>query len=605
MAESAIAFYHPQNQHAEWLKDALKNLQKNEAIAYQLIDSRAQLLASFQAKMPIIGQCAAAILIRQLAPLLVNKWDEPPVLQINGAPKDGHIICLLGGHHGGNHLAQKFAKLWQMQAITTSATDKIGFSPDNPPENWRLRNGGQSKNLSVKLLKGEVIYIFANPDNLLEEWQKQMGAFSNDVAIKITDNPNDADMIISPFLHYQGSDMNSGKLQICPPMLALGVGAIRDCDFHRLEQLIFSKLNEANLAPESIYGLASATVKMNESALHQIAQKYGWQLRFFEAETLSKIDIPNPSEIVRTEIGTPSVAEASAFCLADINGKAELLLEKQKNTDATCAVAWNYQCFTDCDTGIKAGYLTVLGLGPGDNDFRLPAATAKLACAETIIGYGLYLDFIRDEFPHANYVALPLGAEAERAKTALEYAMNGHETVLVASGDPGIYALATLAFEEAAKLEAPPMIEIIPGLTAMQMLAARAGAPMGHDFCAISLSDLLTPIEAIRKRVEAAAQGDFVISFYNPQSKTRRSLLNEAIEILRAHRPKNTPVIVGRQLARADEHITITPLGEFDCEQVDMFCLVMIGSSETKMFGKNHCFTPRGYHGKTNKGDMR
>ncbi|MDF1751114.1 MAG: precorrin-3B C(17)-methyltransferase, partial [Alphaproteobacteria bacterium] len=170
------------------------------------------------------------------------------------------------------------------------------------------------------------------------------------------------------------------------------------------------------------------------------------------------------------------------------------------------------------------------------------------------------------------------------------------------SGDPGIYALATLVFELLADTEDRALkavdVEVVPGISAFQLAAARLGAPMGHDFCLISLSDLLTPVAAIRQRLAAAAQGDFVTAFYNPQSKRRRTLLPEAREVFLAQRPPTTPVALCRQLGRPEESIIVTTLQDFDPSIVDMFTLVVIGSSTTRSFdhaGIPRAFTPRGY----------
>ncbi len=586
---NVVAFYNPQQEYPDWLQSCPKQ--------YRLISQHHELLESFQLGMPIIGLCAAAILIRQLAPILNDKWHEPPILIIHGQPKQGFILCLLGGHHGGNHLAKIFATLWQLQPLITTATDKFGFSPDNPPENWKIRNHTHGKNLSLKLLRQQKITVFAQSENLHQHLFPKDWLDTPTSPIVKSYDPVLADLWVSPFTNLDPNH-NHQPFQLCPPMVYLGVGAIQNCSFAKLEDLVMTSLSKANLALESVIAVASVNAKQNELALHQLTQKYHWHLRFFPETDLAEITVPNPSRIVEAEIGTPSVAEAAALLLAGTN--ATLILEKQKNTDATCAIALSQQIIAPADfIGIQAGFLSIIGLGPGDNAYRLPAATTRLARAQTIIGYGLYVDFIRNEFPQANYVTLPLGAEKKRAQTALEYSMNGQDTVLVASGDPGIYALASLVFEQAKTLKDPPIIEVIPGLTAMQMLAARVGAPMGHDFCAISLSDLLTPIKTIQTRIIAAAQSDFVIAFYNPQSETRRILLAEAINILRQYRPDNTPVIVGRQLARPNETISITPLCDFNSNEVDMFCLVMVGASNTEMFGKTHCFTPRGYTQKT------
>jgi len=235
-------------------------------------------------------------------------------------------------------------------------------------------------------------------------------------------------------------------------------------------------------------------------------------------------------------------------------------------------------------------------------------AKAILA-SDAVVGYQLYLDLVADLIGDRETFDSQLGAEADRAAKALELASEGRTVALVCSGDPGIYALATLVFEliEASVDRAlrGVDVEVVPGISAFQLAAARLGAPMGHDFCLISLSDLLTPVGAIRKRLKAAAEGDFVTAFYNPQSKRRRTLLPEAKRVFLEQRPGETPVAICRQLGRPEEDITVTTLDAFDTEMVDMFTLVVIGGSETRAFdhaGTPRAFTPRGYAGKLQKG---
>ncbi|MEP6147704.1 MAG: precorrin-3B C(17)-methyltransferase, partial [Nisaea sp.] len=191
--------------------------------------------------------------------------------------------------------------------------------------------------------------------------------------------------------------------------------------------------------------------------------------------------------------------------------------------------------------------------------------------------------------------------EEKRAAYALDLAAEGKSVVLVSSGDIGIYAMATLVYELLDKADRKDWerlhVWVTPGISALQACAARIGAPLGHDFCTISLSDLLTPWEAIQQRVKAAAEGDFVISFYNPVSMRRRTQLAYARDVLLQHRPPETPVILGRSLGREEEKITVTTLKDLSVDQVDMLTLVMVGSSETRFNGK-HVYTPRGYAGK-------
>jgi cobalt-precorrin 5A hydrolase/precorrin-3B C17-methyltransferase len=230
-----------------------------------------------------------------------------------------------------------------------------------------------------------------------------------------------------------------------------------------------------------------------------------------------------------------------------------------------------------------------------------------VADAEELVGYGLYIDLLGPLAAGKDRSDFPLGGEEDRCRYALEQAGLGKSVALVCSGDAGIYAMGALVFElldrseaELGVSDAARRVEVVssPGVSALQGAAARAGAPLGHDFCAISLSDLLTPREDIVKRLHAAAEGDFVIAFYNPVSMRRRTLLAEARDILLQHRPADTPVMLASSLGRPEEHVRYRRLDELEVDEVDMLTVVLVGSSHSRLaqLGEGpRMFTPRGY----------
>ena len=254
--------------------------------------------------------------------------------------------------------------------------------------------------------------------------------------------------------------------------------------------------------------------------------------------------------------------------------------------------------------------LFIVGTGPGDACYLTPQAGAAIASSSELVAYGLYLDLLGDICAGKTRHELPLGEEIERARLALDLAASGKPTALVSSGDIGIYAMATLVFElldrqlqgqEACSEWLDVEIEVVPGISAMQAAASRMGAILGHDFCTISLSNLLTPWETIEKRLHACGQGDFVVSFYNPRSQKRDWQIGEARDVLLEYRPASTPVILGRQLTREDESIRVVGLAQLDPDDVDMFTLVSVGNSETRHIenrGRHWVYTPRGYRKK-------
>jgi precorrin-2 C20-methyltransferase/precorrin-3B C17-methyltransferase len=243
-----------------------------------------------------------------------------------------------------------------------------------------------------------------------------------------------------------------------------------------------------------------------------------------------------------------------------------------------------------------AGVVSVIGLGPAGPDWLTPEARAELAAAEHLIGYETYLNRVperRGQIRHAT----DNGVELERARRALRLAADGARVAVVSSGDPGIFAMAAAVLEavEEVGAAAAPEIRVVPGLSAMQAAAARVGAPLGHDFCVLSLSDQLKPWEVIERRLDAAGAADLVLALYNPASKTRREQLSRAIDVLRRHRSTDTPVVVARAVGDPDaERIDVTTLGEIELERVDMRTLLIVGSSTTRIVG-DRVYTPRRY----------
>ena len=246
-----------------------------------------------------------------------------------------------------------------------------------------------------------------------------------------------------------------------------------------------------------------------------------------------------------------------------------------------------------------SGHLAVVGLGPGDVRWLTPEADAALATADALFGYGPYLDRapVRDgqsRHPSDNR------EEALRARAALERAAAGTNVALVSGGDPGVFAMAAAVCEQ---IETGPAawrgldVEIVPGITAMLAVAARVGAPLGHDFCALSLSDNLKPWPVIERRLDAAAQAGFVIALYNPISRARPWQLTAAFERLRRYLPATTPTVFGRAVGRADENVAVTTLQAADPAGADMATLVIVGSAETRLVPRpGHAplvYTPR------------
>ena len=530
----------------------------------------------------IIGLCAAGILIRALAPHLKDKRDEPPVIAL--AEDGSSVVPLLGGHHGANALARQIAALTGGHAAVTTASEvRFGLALDDPAPGFTLANREHMKAATAALLNGVALALDGGPSPFP---QSSIGAWQDGfdgVTLRVTETA------------MQGGER---LLVYHPRTLVLGLGCERHTEPAELIGLAEKVMAEHNLAPAALAAVASLDLKEDEAAVHAVARHFGVPARFFTAEELARETprLRNPSDIVAREVGVAGVAEAAALAVA--GPQSDLIAEKTRSARGTCAIARAPQPVHSLP-GRAQGRLDVVGIGPGTASWRTPEAVAALAQAEDWVGYGLYLDLVADLKDSPREHRFPLGAEEERVRHAIALAAQGRRVALICSGDAGIYAMAALVHEVLALEPARIAVTVMPGISAFQAAAARAGAMIGHDFCCISLSDLLTPWEAIERRVRAAAEADFVTAFYNPRSLKRRDQLVEALAILKAHRPADTPVVIASNLGRPDEKVMIMPLAGIDAAAVDMLTLVMVGSSQSRAYrrgdGRTYAYTPRGY----------
>jgi cobalt-precorrin 5A hydrolase/precorrin-3B C17-methyltransferase len=514
---------------------------------------------AFQTGQPIIGICASAIIIRAIAPYLRNKLQEAPVVAV--AEDGSSVVPLLGGHHGANKLAHEIAKIVEGHAAITTASDVIfGTAYDEPAQGLVLGNPEHVKAATAARLRGEDVFRH------------------NSIHAKEGDERN---------IIYH------------PKVLSVGIGCERGTSVEEVHDLINTTFADHNLSPKSIAVFASIDLKEDEAALTALGN-----VVYFSADELNKQNhrIANPSTYVKETVGTSSVAEAAAFAAA--GEEASLLVPKTKSKRATIAIVEACEPIIE-PHGKRRGLVSVVGIGPGTKMMRSPDVTHALARATDWVGYDLYLDLAADLKSDQLEHRFPLGDEEARCRHAINLAKQGRQVALVCSGDAAIYAMAALVYEIIDLEPCRIAIEVHPGISAFQAASAKAGAMIGHDFCCISLSDLLTPWEVIEKRLHAAAEGDFVISFYNPRSLKRRDQLERAFAILKNHRPPDTPVVIASNLGRPTEKTKIIKFSDFNPDEVDMLTLVMVGSSQSKSFvrgdGKTYAYTPRGYAKKRNQ----
>ena len=573
----------------------------------------------FEAGRPIVGVCAAGILVRSVAPALADKREEPPVVAVS---EDGAFaVPLLGGHRGGVELARRIAAATGGTAAVTTAGDRrFDIALDAPPAGWTLSNPDDCKPFVAALLQGARVRA---PDGLRrlagsefpidEAGQRstRVGGGSESGAPS-TDGVRWLAGSRLPFddageLTIRVDDARAGgsldTLVYRPRWLAIGIGCERGAAAAGIESLVRSCLEAAGLAPEAIGGVFSIDLKADEPAVHALAESLGVPTRFFSAADL-EAEAPrlrNPSDLVFREVGCHGVAEGAALAAAGPAG--ELIVEKTKSVRGTCAIARAPAPFDATSIGSPRGELAVVGIGPGDAGTLTPEARAAIEGAEHLVGYRRYLDLVAG-LVRGGQILHPyrLGEERTRVERSMDLAARGARVALVCSGDPGIYALASLVMEMLDGAVDPAVrriaVRVVPGVSALQAAAARAGAAVGHDFCAVSLSDLLTPREVIEERLAAAARADFVIALYNPVSAARRETFDRALRILREHRAADTPVVVARNLGRPGERVDIVPLSGIDPERIDMLTVLILGSSATRTFAHGdatRAYTPRGY----------
>jgi cobalt-precorrin 5A hydrolase / cobalt-factor III methyltransferase / precorrin-3B C17-methyltransferase len=540
----------------------------------------------FAAGRPIVGLCASGILIRALAPLVDDKQVEPPVVAL---AEDGSVaVPLLGGHRGANAIARALADLsGGVAAITTAGDLRLGVALDEMPPGWYVANPDRIKPVATALLAGDPVALVeeAAPANWLRAGSVGWTESAPQTVI-VTDRAVPADC---------------EALVFHPPVLVLGIGCERGCPAAEIADLARDSLAEAGRAAGAVAAIVSVELKAGEPGIHALAQSLRVPARFFPASRLlaETPRLTRRSEAAFRATGCWGVAEGAALAAAGPEG--ELVLARRQSRHATCAVARASAPIDATALGRPRGRLAIVGIGPGDPAWRTPEASALIDGADDIVGYRLYLDLLGRAITGKRRHDSEIGAEAERARLALDLAATGGSVALVSSGDPGIYGLATLVFElidhEPRRDWSAVEIVVAPGVSAMQAAASRVGAPLGHDFCAISLSDLLTPWDLIRARIEAVAGADLVVALYNPRSVRRPERLAEAARILLAHRLPETPCVIARNLSRAGESHHILRLDELAGAQADMLSLILVGSSRTRVLAGDtpRLYTPRGY----------
>lgn len=575
---------------------------------------------------------ASGAVVRLIAPLLESKHRDPAVVVLDA--KGQFALSLCSGHQGGgDRLARTVAQLIGAQPVLTGSANGLdlpGIDTLGNPFGWEKGSGdwtGVSAAIAQSLpasSTGPTGNPITGPVEVIQEagttlWQQNLPAhhpFQFGFSDFSAQRPQPiARLWISPIKRrFAPPDAQSTaympKAQWHPRVLWVGLGCERGSEAALIEQAIESVCQRYQLASEAIAGIATLALKSDEVGLLDVIQKRGWPLQCYEAEQLKalaeQLPLPNPSAVVAKAVGTPSVAEAAAMLaaaqasssapdLSNLRVSKQIVKRPDQSGAVTVAIAQATREYT-----ARAGQLLLIGTGPGSLEQITPAARAAITEAEVVIGYTLYVDLIQALLHPAQIIeALPITQERERAERAIELARWGLKVAVISSGDCGIYGMAGLVLEQLQTQGwdgKTPAVKVLPGVSALQSAAARVGAPLMHDFCAISLSDLLTPWPVIQQRLRAAAAADFVVALYNPKSKTRTEQILFAHQILLSHRSASTPVALARSLHRPDEHIVLTTLGEMLQHPIDMLTTVIIGNRSSRVHA-GWFITPRGYLG--------
>lgn len=506
----------------------------------------------YQQDTPIIALCAAGIVIRTLAPLLLEKGAEPPVLAV--AEDGSAVVPLLGGLGGVNVMAREIAASLEVAAaITTSGELRFGTCLLNPPSGYALGDLELGKRFVSDLLAGQSVRVEG-----AAPWLAQAQL------------PQDPHAQLSIHVGHAERVPAANELMIYPRNVLVAVSA----EVADLPGAVRSALHQAKIAVQSVACLLASDLDMASTVLREAALELGVPLRFASVSG-------GVSELSRHTVANATVVSA----------------------DTGIAIAVATQPLDAAQIGRARGRLAVIGLGPGASELMVPAVKAELARATDVLGYETYVrmagPFREDQVLHCT----DNREEMQRARHAFELAAQGRSVIVVSSGDPGVFAMAAAVLEALHESSEPSWhsvdLEILPGVSASLATAAQAGAPLGHDFCVMSLSDNLKPWAIIEKRLDLAAEADLALAFYNPISRARPWQLGQALEIVGRHRTPETVVVLGRDIGRPGQTLRVTTLGELTPDQVDMRTMVLIGSSTTCVFpraeGGEWVYTPRWY----------
>lgn len=595
-------------------------------------DSLAQALPErFHAGDTLICITAAGIVFRLLAPHIGSKHNDPAVIVLDEEGR--YVIPLLGGHAAGaNQMARQIADFLGGQAAVTTASDVQGLiAPDEVAHllDARVADSLDIRKVTAQLVDGKRVCIEASDDPKIDgyTWVSPGESLAGYGARLLVSHKlaNSGTQYLFPETdlgnEYCAPGFSIPTAQLIPRVVTAGVGCKRGVSAAEIVDAVEKTCTAAGIDARAVAVLASIHLKEDEPGLAEAAQQLGAGLVFYSAGQLAVLDRPG-SSFVLEKTGTPAVSEPAALLAAGEG--AELAAPKTVHGRVTVALAVpadqgkilgfaqdDKKVFhderNDCAAPLSLsfrrseateesafpaipGCVFVVGTGAGTADLLTGEAARAISAADVVVGYRTYIEQLRPIFPEKEYRAGSMGKEIDRCQEALDLAGAGKKVAMVSSGDPGVYGMAGPLLSLANGIP----VHIIPGVTSAQIAAALLGAPLMNDYVTLSLSDLLTPRDEVIRRTVTAAASDLAVCIYNPTSRKRRPLFEEACALFLKHRPPDTPVGWVRDAGGPEEEARVINLDQLDKQETDMRTIIIVGNSRTEVKG-GKMITARGY----------
>lgn len=582
----------------------------------QVPDLQAWVGEQFASHRALVFIGASGIAVRSIAPFVRDKLTDSPVLVLDEG--GAYVIPLLSGHVGGaNRLAEKLAACLGAVPVLTTATDvNHRFAADvfAAEHGFSVQNREGIREVSSRILKGESVTVAAEGMDA-GQCESLLARLCGELPAELVPVDGETEEPVGIYIAEQPRGRGrEALLWLKPRKYVLGMGCKRGKTAEELSRFVEAELFKCGISAEEICALASIDRKRDEEGLVELADRLRVPFLIYSKKQLAGAEGAfQGSAFVASQVGVDNVCERAARVCA--GGEAQMVLGKTARDGMTLAVAerdWRSETFQTgtireqgvedmterkTEPGERRHPIFVVGMGPGAEEQMTVQAIRVLESCDTIVGYPVYLKLLGERFAGKEFLSTPMRQEVERCRMCFAEAEKGKRVAMVCSGDAGIYGMASLMYELLQELPGARerfALSVIPGITAASSGAALLGAPLNHDFCVISLSDLLTPWEQIERRLRAAAEGDFAMAIYNPSSHKRADYLMRACKILLETLSPETACGYVTNIGREGTAVEVCSLEELQHRKVDMFTTVFIGNSQSEI-QDGKLITKRGY----------